>query len=397
MRVERYAEEWQGNIKDNVFAGILIALSALPGAIAYSFIVGMNPSIGLLSMGIMTIVLSLTAGRTLMITGPSSGIALVAAPLVASHGPMYLIAASMVMGVLQILFGIFKVGWLIDRIPIAVVIGFMNALALLLMSSQVPSIFGISTATYIFAILSFLIIWLVPRWIKFIPAPLISIIILTIIAHTIHPHLKYVHDLADIHVVIPKLQWEVLPLFTNTHALLVILGYGLTMAIVGTLQSLLTAKALDVLTNVRSNENQESMAQGLANFASGLFGGFGGSALVGQSKFNVKIGATARFSTLVTAFFLLLTIYVLGPVISLIPMVVLATVLISIAFNTFDRRTWIAIKKAPVQNTATILITMIVTLTTNNLAFGVISGTIIYFIVKFFKKGWDKDDRHQSS
>ena len=220
---------------------------------------------------------------------------------------------------------------------------------------------------------------------------------LTIVAHTLHPNLKYVHDLADIHVVIPKVQWEVLPLFTQTHALGIILGYGLTMAIVGTLQSLLTAKALDVLTNVRSNENQESAAQGLANFASGLFGGFGGSALVGQSKFNVKIGATARFSTLVTAFFLLLTIYVLGPVISLIPMVVLATVLVSIAFNTFDRRTWTAIKEAPVRNTATILITMVVTLATNNLAFGVLSGTAIYLVFYFFGKGSGKDDRHQSS
>ena len=133
MRIESYAEEWQGSVKDNIFAGILIALSALPGAIAYSFIVGMNPSIGLLSMGIMMVVLSFTAGRTLMITGPSSGIALVAAPLVANHGPMYLIAASMVMGVLQMLFGVFKVSRLIDRIPVAVVIGFMNALALLLM------------------------------------------------------------------------------------------------------------------------------------------------------------------------------------------------------------------------------------------------------------------------
>lgn len=397
MRIESYAEEWQGSAKDNIFAGILIALSALPGAIAYSFIVGMNPSIGLLSMGIMMVVLSFTAGRTLMITGPSSGIALVAAPLVASHGPMYLIAASMVMGVLQMLFGAFKVSRLIDRIPVAVVIGFMNALALLLMSSQVPSIFGISTATYIFAVLSFLIIWLVPRWIRFIPAPLVSIVVLTLVAHTLHPNLKYVHDLADIHVVIPKLQWEVLPLFTHTHALGIILGYGLTMAIVGTLQSLLTAKALDVLTNVRSNENQESAAQGLANFASGLFGGFGGSALVGQSKFNVKIGATARFSTLVTAFFLLLTIYVLGPVISLIPMVVLATVLVSIAFNTFDRRTWAAIKEAPVRNTATILITMVVTLATNNLAFGVLSGTAIYLVFYFFGKGSGKDDRYQSS
>ncbi|WP_325050945.1 SulP family inorganic anion transporter [Staphylococcus simulans] len=384
---QMYVNQWKGDIKDNVLAGILIALSALPGAIAYSFIVGMNPSIGLLSMGIMMIVLSLTAGRTLMITGPSSGIALVAAPLVMYHGVGYLICATIVMGILQLGMGALNVGRLIERIPQAVVIGFMNALALLLMSSQIDNIFNISIATYVFAIVSFLIIWFAPRFISFIPAPLISIIVLTIIAHLIHPKLHYVKDLADIYVVLPKLQWSQFHLFTESHALMVIVGYGITMAIVGTLQSLLTAQALDVLTNEKSCLNQESAAQGLANLAAGLFGGFGGSALVGQSKFNVKVGATARYATLVTALFLLLTIYVLGPIIALIPMVVLATVLVSIALNTFDRRTIQAIKAKPLLNTATIIGTMIVTLVTNNLAFGVAAGSAIYLVIYVVSKG----------
>lgn len=384
---QNYINQWKGDIKDNVLAGILIALSALPGAIAYSFIVGMNPSIGLLSMGVMMIVLSITAGRPLMITGPSSGIALVAAPLVAHHGVGYLICASVVMGLLQLVMGALNIGKLIQRIPTAVVIGFMNALALLLMSSQINNIFGVSFATYIFAIISFLIIAYAPKVISFLPAPLISIVILTIAAHLFHPKLKYVHDLAYIYVVLPKLQIKDFHLFAHSEALLIILGYGITMAIVGTLQSLLTAQALDVMTHQKSSLNQESAAQGLANLAAGLVGGFGGSALVGQSKFNVKVGATARYATLVTALFLLLTIYVLGPVIALIPMAVLATVLVSIAFNTFDRRTLQAIREAPVQNTATIVITMAVTLTTNNLAFGVASGTLIYFMIHFAVKG----------
>ncbi|WP_412518065.1 SulP family inorganic anion transporter [Staphylococcus simulans] len=387
MNRQMYVDQWKGDIKDNVLAGILIALSALPGAIAYSFIVGMNPSIGLLSMGIMMIVLSLTAGRTLMITGPSSGIALVAAPLVMHHGVGYLICATIVMGLLQLALGFLNIGRLIERIPQAVVIGFMNALALLLMSSQIDNIFNISIATYVLAIASFLIIWLAPRFISFIPAPLISIIVLTVTAHLMHLKLHYVKDLAEIYVVLPKLQLTQFHLFMDSHAIWIILGYGITMAIVGTLQSLLTAQALDVMTHEHSRLNQESAAQGLANLAAGLFGGFGGSALVGQSKFNVKVGATARYATLVTAVFLLLTIYVLGPVIALIPMVVLATVLVSIALNTFDRRTFQAIKAAPVLNTATIVVTMVVTLVTNNLAFGVAAGSVIYVMIDLVSKG----------
>lgn len=391
MNSQNYLAQWKGNMKDNVLAGILIALSALPGAIAYSFIVGMNPSIGLLSMGIMMIVLSFTAGRTLMITGPSSGIALVAAPLVMHHGVSYLICATIVMGILQIIMGLLNIQKLIQRIPTAVVIGFMNALALLLMSSQIRNIFGISFATYVFAVLSFLIIWLVPKVMTVIPAPLISIILLTALAHTFHFDLKFVHDLADIHVVLPHLQLHAMHLFGQNHALMIILGYGVTMAIVGTLQSLLTAQALDVLTYDKSNNNQEAIAQGLANLAAGLFGGFGGSALVGQSKFNVKIGATSRYATIVTALFLLLTIYVFGPIISLIPMVVLATVLVSIAFNTFDRRTILTIKQAPIKNTVTIGLTMIVTLTTNNLAFGVGAGAAVYLIFNLYLRNKGRD------
>ncbi len=177
-----YIEQWKGNIVQNTLSGVLLALALLPGAIAFSFIAGVNPTIGMLSTGLMMLVLSLTGNRTLMVSAPSSGVSLVVAPLAASHGLQAVILATLFMGIIQISFGYFQINKWLELIPVGVVIGFMNALGILLFTSQLKNILGISMATYIVAIMSFFIIWLGAQHIKIIPAPLISIIILTIFA-----------------------------------------------------------------------------------------------------------------------------------------------------------------------------------------------------------------------
>lgn len=377
-----YIDQWKGDIVQNMLTGILLALALLPGAIAFSFIAGVTPTIGMLSTGLMMLVLSLTGNRTLMVSAPSSGVSLVVAPLAASHGMQAVILATLFMGIIQVILGYFQINKWLELIPVGVVIGFMNALGILLFTSQLKNILGISMATYIVAIVSFLIIWMSNRYIKIIPAPLISIIILTIFSWILKPDIKYVHDLSSIHIKLPypSIPTEIL----NVNFFLTALLYGLMMAIVAIVQTTLTAGMMDEVTATTSDKNRESIGQGIANFVVGLFGGYGGSALVGQSRFNVTMGANSRVSTFVTGSFLLVSLFVFGEIIGHIPMAVLATVLITISLNTFDRRTIPFIRQSPLINTFMVILTMVLILISNNLALGVVIVTILYYILKRF-------------
>ena len=377
-----YIDQWKGDIVQNMLTGILLALALLPGAIAFSFIAGVTPTIGMLSTGLMMLVLSLTGNRTLMVSAPSSGVSLVVAPLAASHGMQAVILATLFMGIIQVILGYFQINKWLELIPVGVVIGFMNALGILLFTSQLKNILGISMATYIVAIVSFLIIWMSNRYIKIIPAPLISIIILTIFSWILKPDIKYVHDLSSIHIKLPypSIPTEIL----NVNFFLTALLYGLMMAIVAIVQTTLTAGMMDEVTATTSDKNRESIGQGIANFVVGLFGGYGGSALLGQSRFNVTMGANSRVSTFVTGSFLLVSLFVFGEIIGHIPMAVLATVLITISLNTFDRRTIPFIRQSPLINTFMVILTMVLILISNNLALGVVIVTILYYILKRF-------------
>ncbi|MBB2507349.1 C4-dicarboxylic acid transporter DauA [Staphylococcus cohnii subsp. cohnii] len=377
-----YIDQWKGDIVQNMLTGILLALALLPGAIAFSFIAGVTPTIGMLSTGLMMLVLSLTGNRTLMVSAPSSGVSLVVAPLAASHGMQAVILATLFMGIIQVILGYFQINKWLELIPVGVVIGFMNALGILLFTSQLKNILGISMPTYIVAIVSFLIIWLGNRYIKIIPAPLISIIILTIFSWILKPDIKYVHDLSSIHIKLPypSIPAEIL----NVNFFLTALLYGLMMAIVAIVQTTLTASMMDEVTATTSDKNRESIGQGIANFVVGLFGGYGGSALVGQSRFNVTMGANSRISTFVTGSFLLVSLFVFGEIIGHIPMAVLATVLITISLNTFDRRTIPFIRQSPLINAFIVILTMVLILISNNLALGVVVVTILYYFLKRF-------------
>ncbi|WP_253345662.1 SulP family inorganic anion transporter [Staphylococcus equorum] len=384
-----YVKQWSGDLSQNMLTGILLALALLPGAIAFSFIAGVSPTIGMLSTGLMMLVLSFTGNRTLMVSAPSSGVSLVVAPLMASHGLKALILATLFMGVIQIILGYCHINKLLNFVPTGVVIGFMNALGLLLFTSQLKQIFNISASTYAFAIASFFIIWLAGQYIKLIPAPLIAIIILTLLAGVIKPNIQYVSDMASIHIKmpIPSIPNEM----SDLNIVMVALLYGVAMAIVAVIQTTLTAQMVDVVTSTTSDKNKESIGQGIANFIVGLFGGFGGSALVGQSRFNIAMGANSRVSTFITGSFLLICLFIFGEIIGRIPMAVLATVLITISLGTFDRRTVPFIRKAPLLNSTLIISTVLLILITNNLALGVVVVTISYYMIFRFinKKGRD--------
>ncbi|RIN33610.1 SulP family inorganic anion transporter [Staphylococcus succinus] len=379
MSETTYVKQWQGNISNNILSGILLALALLPGAIAFSLIAGVSPTIGLISTGLMMLVISVTGNRTLMVSAPSSGVSLVVAPLAASHGLQALIMAT-----IQIILGYCNINKLLDLIPLGVVIGFMNALGILLFTSQLKNIFNISIETYMITIVSFFFIWIVPKFIKIIPAPLIAIVILTVFAWVFKPNIKVVSDMAPIHIKIPQPSipkdiWE-------WHFLMITFVYGVTMAIVAIVQTTLTARMMDDVTVSKSDKNKESIGQGIANFIVGILGGYGGSALVGQSRFNVSMGASSRLSTFITGSFLLVSIFIFGAIIGQIPMAVLSTVLITISLNTFDRRTIPFIKHAPILNGSIVILTFVIILITNNLAVGVVLVTIGYYIVNNLKK-----------
>lgn len=333
----------------------------------------------------MMFFISLLGERISMVSGPSSGISIVGAPLVEQYNVHYLIMSTIVMGIILIIFGLCRIDKILHHIPDTVVIGFMNALGILLLTTQIKYIFGITTATYYVAIATFLIIYLSSKLIRLIPAPLIAIIVLTVVSYLIKPNVQLVHDLAQIRLTLPKP--SVYTELLNAHALSIILLYALTMAIISVVQTNLTNDMMDTITQSESNKDREVMGQGLANVLVGFLGGYGSSALVGQSKFNFKMGATTRLATLVTGMFLLSCVVILGPIVGLIPMAVLASVLITISLNTFDRRTFKHLREAPITHGIVMMITMILILMSHNLAIGVVIGTLIYYGIHFiFKK-----------
>lgn len=384
-----YFNQWHGALVTNMLAGVLLALALLPGAIAFSFIAGVSPTIGMLSTGLMMLVISLTGNRTLMVSAPSSGVSLVVASLMSSHGMPAVILATLIMGIIQILMGICRINKLLDYIPTGVVIGFMNALGVLLFTSQLKNILNISNATYVIAVASFLIIWLAQRYIRFMPAPLIAIIILTICAWWLKPDIVYVHHLASLHIHVPMLSFP--DAMYDMHIVGISSMYGVTMAIVAVVQTTLTARMMDAVTATKSDKNKETIGQGVANTIVALFGGYGGSALVGQSRFNATMGATSRVSTLITGAFLLISLFVFGDIIGQIPMAVLATVLITISLNTFDRRTISFIKVSPIKHGAIVVLTMLIILSTNNLAAGVVLVSLLYYLIQGFNKRKGRD------
>lgn len=389
-RMVAYKNQWVGLYTQNILAGILMALALLPVTIAFSFIVHISPTKGMLSCGLMMILISLLGKRISMVSGPSSGISIIGGPLVAEYNVNYLISATIIMGIILIIFGLFKIDKILKKIPNTVVMGFMNALGILLLTTQIKYIFNISISTYLVTIVTFVIIFISSKLLRSIPAPLIAIIVVTFLTWIFNPKIQYVSDLANIHITLPELQT---PLFlTHIHTFMICLIYGLTMAIIAVIQTNLTHEMMNTITQTNADKDKEVVSQGISNVIVGFLGGYGSSALVGQSKFNYKMGATTRLSNLVTGLFLMLCIVLLGPLVSLIPMAVLACVLITVSFSTFDRRTIPHIKERPIEHTIVMGTTMLLILLTNNLAVGVVIGTIIYYMIQFILKR--RDVRH---
>ncbi|QYA42733.1 SulP family inorganic anion transporter [Macrococcoides bohemicum] len=370
--------EWLDKPFQNILAGIVVSLALIPEVIAFSVIAGVDPMVGLYASFIIAVTIAFTGGRSAMISAAAGAIALLVFPLVKTHGVDYLLAATILMGIIQVVFGMLKVGKLLKYIPNTVMMGFVDSLAILIFSSQLQHIFGLTGVTYIFAIVTIAIVYIVPRYFTKIPAPLIAVLLLTIISIMTNADVRTVGDLGEIKRTLPDFFIPNVPF--NLETLLIILPYSLSMAVVGLVESLLTAKIVDDALENESDKNVESRGQGIANIVAGFFGGIGGCAMIGQSVMNLKSGGTTRLSSLVAGSFLMFLIIVLGHYVIQIPMSILAGIMVVVSFSTFDWGSFKFLRNAKVTDIIVVLVTIILVLATHNLAIGVIVGSIINFI-----------------
>lgn len=369
-------------LKTEVLAGLVVALALIPEAIAFSVIAGVDPRMGLFASFTMAVTIAFVGGRPAMISAATGAVALVIAPVVANYGVQYLVPTVILAGVLQILLAIVGVAKLMRFIPRSVMVGFVNALAILVFSSQLPELIGVPWLVYPVTAVGLLIVFLLPRLTTAVPAPLVAIVLLTIAAVAAGWNIPTVGDKGELPESLPALLFPDVPL--NLETLKIIAPYAVAMAFVGLLESLLTAKLVDDITDTRSSKPREAAGQGIANIVTGFFGGMGGCAVVGQTMMNVKAsGARTRISTFLAGVFLLILVVVLGDIVALIPMAALVAVMIFVAYAAFD---WHSIRpstlrRMPKSETAVMLITVLATVLTHNLAIGVGTGVLAAMVL----------------
>ena len=381
--VEKIKQEWFSNIRADVLAGIVVALALIPEAIAFSIIAGVDPMVGLYASFTMAVIIAFAGGRPGMISAATGAMALLMVPLVKEYGLNYLLAATILTGIIQILFGVFKIARVMKFIPRAVMIGFVNALAIMIFMAQVPHFLGISNMTYVFVAVTLVILYVMPRFIKSIPAPLIAIVVLTVVAIFSGVNLRTVGDLGSITQSLPSFLIPDVPFTLET--LKIIFPYSISLAIVGLLESMLTASIVDDMTGTESNKNKEAKGQGIANIVTGFFGGMAGCAMIGQSVINVKSGGRGRLSTLIAGLFLIFLIIVLGDLVVQIPMPVLVGIMIMVSIGTFDWSSFQYLTKAPKSDALVMLVTVVIVVATHDLSKGVIAGVLlsaIFFVAK---------------
>ena len=365
-----------------VLAGLVVALALIPEAIAFSIIAGVDPRLGLFSSFIMAVSIAFLGGRPAMITAATGAIALVIAPVARDHGIEYFIATVILAGGIQIVLALFGVAKLMRFIPRSVMVGFVNALAILIFTSQFPQLIGVPWMVYPLVAVGLVIMYVMPRFTKVVPAPLVSIVLVTAAAVVWSINVPTVGDQGDLPDALPTLLLPNVPLTWET--LQIIGPFAIAMAIVGLLESLLTAKLVDDITDTRSRKTREALGQGGANILSGLFGGMGGCAMIGQTMINVKAsGARTRISTFLAGVFLLILVLVLGDVVAVIPMAALVAVMIVVSIATFD---WHSIKIStiktlPKSEMFVMLSTVVVTVWTHNLAIGVGVGVVVAMVM----------------
>ncbi|MHB0775784.1 SulP family inorganic anion transporter [Halomonas sp. WWR20] len=371
-------QEWFSNIKADVLSGIVVALALIPEAIAFSIIAGVDPKVGLYASFCIAVVIAFAGGRPGMISAATGAMALLMVTLVREHGLEYLLAATLLTGVLQIVAGYLKLGELMRFVSRSVVTGFVNALAILIFMAQLPELTDVTWHVYAMTAAGLGIIYLFPYlpWIgKSVPSPLVCIVVLTIVYMVSGMDIRTVGDMGELPDTLPVFLWPEVPL--NLETLMIILPYSIMLTVVGLLESMMTATIVDELTDTPSDKNRECKGQGIANIGAGLFGGMAGCAMIGQSVINIKSGGRTRLSTFTAGVVLLLMVVFLSDWVSQIPMAALVAVMIMVSIGTFSWESLRDLKKHPMSTNIVMLATVAVVVATHNLAIGVFVGVLL--------------------
>ena len=370
-------------LKVELLAGLVVALALIPEAISFSILAGVDPSVGLFASFTMAATVAITGGRRAMITGATGAVALVVHPLVEQHGLDHLVAAIILAGVIQVVLGVVGAARMMRFVPRSVMVGFVNALAILIFLAQIPELIDVPFAVYPLVVLALAMLVFVPRATTIVPAPLVVIVTLSVLTVAGGLDVPTVGDRGDLPSSLPSLLIPDVPF--NLETLRIIAPYALAVAIVGLLESLMTAKLVDDITDTHSDKSREAWGQGVANIVTGFFGGMGGCAMIGQTMINVKTsGARTRISTFTAGVFLLVLVVALGDVVGRIPMAALVAVMIMVSVGTLD---WHSvdprvIRRMPPSTTVIMVVTVVVTVATHNLAYGVLAGVVtamVYF------------------
>ncbi|PGY08369.1 SulP family inorganic anion transporter [Bacillus sp. AFS031507] len=375
MDLNKIKYSWFGNTKGDILAGIVVALALVPEAISFSIIAGVDPMVGLYASFCIAMTIAFVGGRPGMISAATGATALLMVTLVKDHGLQYLLAATILTGVLQIIMGALKLGRLMKFVPRSVMTGFVNALALLIFAAQLPHFVGESWQMYTMVAGALAIIYILPRFTKAVPSALVAIIVVTTIAIFTGSDVRTVGDMGELTSKLPVFLIPDIPF--NFETLQIIFPYSLSIAIVGLVESLLTATIVDDLTDTESDKNREAVGQGIANIVSAFFGGMAGCAMIGQSGINIKSGGRGRLSTFVAGAFLLILIVSLRGFLVQIPMAALVGVMIMVSIGTFDWSCLKSFKKVPITDTIVMIVTVVTVIQTHDLSKGVLAGIIL--------------------
>ncbi|MBK8991584.1 MAG: SulP family inorganic anion transporter [Gammaproteobacteria bacterium] len=368
-------QEWFSNVRNDLLAGLVVALALIPEAIAFSIIAGVDPKVGLYASFCIAVVIAFVGGRPGMVSAATGAMALLMVTLVKEHGLQYLLAATVLTGVLQIIAGWVRLGALMRFVSRSVVTGFVNALAILIFMAQLPELTNVTWHVYAMTAAGLTIIYGWPYITRAIPSPLVTIVVLTVVAIIMDLDIRTVGDMGALPDSLPVFLLPDVPL--NLETLAIIFPYSLTLMVVGLLESLMTATIVDDLTDTRSDKNRECVGQGVANIASGFIGGMAGCAMIGQSVINVKSGGRGRLSTFSAGAFLLLMVVFLGDWVSRIPMAALVAVMIMVSIGTFDWASIRNLRQHPTSSSVVMLATVVVTVATHDLAMGVLTGVLL--------------------
>lgn len=375
MSFQNIKQTWFANVRNDVLAGLVVALALIPEAIAFSIIAGVDPKVGLYASFSIATIIAFAGGRPGMISAATGAMALVIASLVKDHGLQYLLAATVLTGVLQVIAGWVQLGALMRFVSRSVVTGFVNALAILIFMAQLPELTNVGWQVYAMTAAGLVIIYGLPYITKAVPSPLVTIVVLTGVSIYLGLGIRTVGDMGELPDSLPVFLLPNIPL--NWDTLLIVLPYSATLMVVGLLESLMTATIVDDMTNTKSNKNRECMGQGVANIATGFIGGMAGCAMIGQSVINVKSGGRGRLSTLVAGVVLLILVVFLGDWVKQIPMAALVAVMIMVSIGTFNWGSFKNLRDHPKSSSVVMLATVAVTVYTHDLARGVLTGVLL--------------------